>query len=469
MLVRCVQTRSIFSKIYFGALLFIILVTGCIFCNLSLHSITLEKQANTTIHPLEVHRQLRSNSSSPSLTLLSVKEETEKNYQRQKLATNQSSEAAAAANPISQKRSTNEPSTEVKTVNPIKQRVSTNEFPEEQNKEETLQKFSPDRSQEKENADWIVKKYPNIEMLKSTELTKQFRNRAQNFFDRGCEVRFFMTWISPATSFGKKEFLALQSVFKYHPNGCLMILSRTMDSDDGKKILSPLTARGFKVTALAPDLKFLFKNTPAKAWFDDMRRGRKDPGHIPFAQNLSNLLRLVTLYKYGGVYLDTDFIVLKSFSGLQNSIGAQSVDVQTKQWNRLNNAVLVFDKNHPLLYKFIENFCYKFDGSRWGFNGPYLVTRVIQKVSGQPGYDFTVLPPKAFYPVDWIKIGGYFEKPVTPYQSKWVEAKVLQLRREAYGVHLWNKESGKLRIEEGSVIGKLISKSCLICENIYSS
>ncbi|RZC79318.1 hypothetical protein C5167_003511 [Papaver somniferum] len=459
----CVRTRSLFSKIYFGALLFIILVTGCIFCNLSLHSITLEKQANT-IHPLEVHRELRSNSSSPSLTLLSVKEETVNESRHQQVSSNQSSSEAAAANPISQKRPTNEPSKEARAVNPIKQKVSTNELPDG-----GLQKFSSDRSQEKENVEWIVRKYPNIEMLKSTELTKQFRNRAQKFFDRGCEVRFFMTWISPATSFGKKEFLALQSVFKYHPNGCLIILSRSMDSREGAKILSPLTARGFKVTALTPDLKFLFKNTPAKAWFDDMKKGLKDPGQIPFAQNLSNLLRLVTLYKYGGVYLDTDFIVLKSFSGLRNSIGAQSVDIQTKQWNRLNNAVLVFDKNHPLLYKFIENFCRTFDGNTWGFNGPYLVSRVIQEVSGKPGYDFTVLPPMAFYPVDWIKIGGYFQKPVTPHELKWVEAKVLQLHRETYAVHLWNRESGKLRIEQGSVIGKLISISCLICENIYTS
>ncbi|MCL7049740.1 hypothetical protein MKW94_007007 [Papaver nudicaule] len=306
-------------------------------------------------------------------------------------------------------------------------------------------------------------------MLKSTVLTKQFVNRAQSFFDKGCEIRFFMTWISPATSFGKKEFLALQSVFKHHPNGCLMILSRSMDSSAGRQILSPLTARGYKVTALTPDLQFLFNNTPAKAWFDDMKKGRKDPGRIPFAQNLSNLLRLVTLYKYGGVYMDTDFIVLKSFSGLRNSIGAQSVDMETGHWSRLNNAVLVFDKNHPLVYKFIENFAYTFDGNRWGFNGPYLVTRVIHKVSGKPGYDFTVLPPAAFYPVDWIKIVGYFGKPKTRYQSKWIDAKVVQLLGESYGVHLWNKESGKLRIEQGSVIGKLISNSCVICENIYSS
>ena len=74
---------------------------------------------------------------------------------------------------------------------------------------------------------------------------------------------------------------------------------------------------------MTPDLAFLFKNTPAKAWFEEMKSGNKDPVEIPIAQNLSNLMRLVVLYKYGGVYLDTDFIVLKAFSGLKNLIGAK--------------------------------------------------------------------------------------------------------------------------------------------------
>ncbi|OVA02664.1 Glycosyltransferase [Macleaya cordata] len=414
---RCTgHTKSLFSTISFAALLFLILLSGSVFSNLSLHSVAikLKKQA-CAIHPLEVYRQFSSNST--SLTLLSIKEETGEAY----------------------------------IEHPKRQKPPTNPSPEE------------------ERIELIVKTLPQLEILKSTALTQQFAAQAQKFFDSGCEVKFFMTWISPAISFGKKEFFVVESVFKAHPNGCLMILSRTMGSSQGNKILRPLTERGFKVIALAPDLPLLFNNTPAETWFDELKKGTKDPGRVPLAQNLSNLLRLVILYKYGGVYLDTDFIVLKTFSGLRNSIGAQSMDLEARNWTRLNNAVLIFDKNHPLLFKFIEEFSLTFDGNKWGHNGPYLVSRVIEKVAERPGFNFTVLPPIAFYPVDWNKIGGFFLKPKNPHESKWVAAKLLQLSGETYGIHLWNKQTSRLRIEEGSIIGQLISDHCVVCEDIYSS
>ncbi|KAH0852260.1 hypothetical protein HID58_094123 [Brassica napus] len=124
-----------------------------------------------------------------------------------------------------------------------------------------------------------------------------------------CEVRFFMTWFSPADYFGKREFLAVESVFKSHPQGCLMIVSGSMDSPQGT----------------TPDVSSLLENTPAKTWFQEMKSCKRDPGRIPLSQNLSNLARLAILYKYGGVYLDTDFIVTRSFKGLKNSIGSKQL------------------------------------------------------------------------------------------------------------------------------------------------
>ncbi|XVE97054.1 hypothetical protein REPUB_Repub02eG0277400 [Reevesia pubescens] len=313
------------------------------------------------------------------------------------------------------------------------------------------------------------RKLPEYEIFKSDDLTKKFHGRVLEFFNQKCEVQFFMTWISKAESFGKREILAVESVFKSHPNGCLMILSRPMDSVQGYRILKPLLDRGYKVIAVTPDFPFLLKNTPAKAWFDGIKSGEKDPGQIPLAQNLSNLMRLAVLYKYGGVYLDTDFIVLKSFKELKNTIGAQSIDSVSKNWTRLNNAVLVFDMNHPLLFKFIEEFALTFDGNKWGHNGPYMVSRVVHRVEGRPGYNFTILPPIAFYPVDWIKIRNLFKMPKDSADSKWVEAKLQQLNRQSYGVHLWNKQSSKVMVEEGSIMGRLISENCVLCKHIYSS
>lgn len=322
---------------------------------------------------------------------------------------------------------------------------------------------------DQERIDWLKRKLPNFNIFKSTRLSRQFDERIREFFghDR-CRSQFFMTWISPARAFSGREFLSLETLFKSNPNGCLVILSRSMDSALGYEILKPLLGFGFRVTAVTPDLSFLFKNTPAESWFDEFKRGKTDPGEVSLAQNLSNLIRLAVLYKYGGVYLDTDFIILKDLSGLRNSIGAQSVDA-FGNWTRLNNAVLVFDKNHTLLYKFMEEFTSTFDGNKWGHNGPYLVSRVVERTPKGQDFNFTVLPPMAFYPVDWTRIAGLFTNPVTGVNSKWVEAKLVQLSGESYGVHLWNKESSRLRIEEGSIIGRLISSNCVICRNIYSS
>lgn len=332
---------------------------------------------------------------------------------------------------------------------------------------------APLNTTDHERIEWLRKNLHEFDVFRSDNLTRKFHRRVVKFFGNNCAGRFFMTWISLARFFGPKELLAVESLFKSNPNGCLIILSRTLDSGVGRGILKPITDRGFKVIPVAPDLPSLFQKTPVEAWFDQLRSGKVDPGEIPLAQNLSNLIRLAALYKYGGVYLDTDFIVLRDFAGLRNSIGAQSVDLVSGNWTRINNAVMVFDRHHPLLMKFMREFASTFDGNKWGHNGPYLVSRVVEKVQGRRGtfgFNFTVLSPMAFYPVGWTRIGGLFEQPGNRVSKKWVEAKVAQLSGGGtFGVHLWNKQSGGFRIEEGSVIGRLISTHCVICEGIYGN
>lgn len=300
----------------------------------------------------------------------------------------------------------------------------------------------------------------------------QFHSRLRQFFDNNhCDLNFFMTWILPAGIFGPREMLAIETLFKTHPRGCLLIISRSLDSRKGDKIVKPLVDRGFKILAAAPDLNSLFHKTPAESWLSDMRSGNRDPGEIPLAQNLSNLIRLAVLYKYGGVYLDIDFIVLNNFGGLRNTIGAQSVDLVSGKWTRINNAVMVFDAGHPLLYMFMEEFALTFDGSKWGHNGPYLVSRVVDRVqrsSGGKENSFTVVSPMAFYPVDWTRIRGLFKQPENRGEQRWVEAKLHQLSKNTYAVHLWNKQTRGFTIEEGSVIGRLMSDHCVICKGIYS-
>ncbi|KAH7845241.1 hypothetical protein Vadar_000469 [Vaccinium darrowii] len=280
-----------------------------------------------------------------------------------------------------------------------------------------------------------------------------------------CPFRFFMTWISSLDSFGGREMFTIESLFSSHPNGCLIIISDSMDSSRGMQVLRPFLDKGFRVMAISPDFDYLFKNTMAQSWFNRLRRGHVRTGEVSLGQNLSNLLRLALVYKFGGIYMDTDVIVLKSFAQLRNVIGAQTIDLETGNWSRLNNAVMVFDKGHPLLYKFIEEFALTFNGNKWGHNGPYLVSRVVSRVEGRPGFDFSVLRPMSFYPVDWSRIRALFRSPRNETHSKWLRGKLNHIRNQSYAVHLWNRQSRKLEVEKGSIIGHLMSDCCVFCNS----
>ncbi|XP_016177632.1 uncharacterized protein At4g19900-like [Arachis ipaensis] len=224
-----------------------------------------------------------------------------------------------------------------------------------------------------------------------------FRSRIKAFFygnsssSGSCKFRFFMTWISPLKAFGVRELLSVESMFKSHREACLVIVSKSMDSDTGTQILNPFVKKGFRVTASAPDFKYIFKGTHAESWFQKLKEGNVNPGEVFLGQNLSNLLRLALLYKFGGAYIEADVVVLKIFSKLRNTIGALNLDPRTGEWSRLNNAVLVFDKKHPLLFKFIQEFALTFDGNKWGHNGPYLILRVVSRVrrNQQEGFEKT--------------------------------------------------------------------------------
>lgn len=303
-------------------------------------------------------------------------------------------------------------------------------------------------------------------LLRQTPQTRRFAARADELFAGPCTDRFFITWLSPLAQFGRRELLVLESLFRWHRGGCLLVASDTMDSEGGRDKLRPFLERGFRLAIASPDFAYLLNGTPAEAWLGAVQRGGVSLGSVPLGQNLSNLLRLALLYRYGGIYLDADVVVLRPLSDLRNAIGAQAVDEATGDWRRLNNAVMVFDRAHPLLHEFIAEFAAAFDGSKWGHNGPYLVSRVAARLRhGSPDLAFTVLPPRAFYPVHWSKIGGLFVAPKERKDKRWVKAKVENIKGGSFGIHLWNRESRSLEMEEGSVIGTLISDSCLFCNS----
>lgn len=84
--------------------------------------------------------------------------------------------------------------------------------------------------------------------------------------------------------------------------------------------------------------------------------------------------RLLTLWKFGGIYLDLDVIVLKNLDELPlNFGGAQSADL-------VANGVMGFSrfgKGHNYTVECLEDLSKNFEGKQWGSNGPQLITRFV--------------------------------------------------------------------------------------------
>lgn len=116
------------------------------------------------------------------------------------------------------------------------------------------------------------------------------------------------------------------------------------------------------------DLQELFRDTPLAGWYAAVQ-GRWEPYLFPV---LSDASRIALMWKFGGIYLDTDFIVLKNLRNLTNVLGTQSRYV-------LNGAFLAFERRHEFMALCMRDFVDHYNGWIWGHQGPQLLTRVFKK------------------------------------------------------------------------------------------
>ncbi|NWW41152.1 A4GAT galactosyltransferase, partial [Panurus biarmicus] len=164
---------------------------------------------------------------------------------------------------------------------------------------------------------------------------------------------------------------SVESAARTHPTSRVVVLMKGLAKGNTslpKHWAFSLLSCFPNVEIQALDLTELFSGTPLKKWYLWPLR-HWEPYFLPV---LSDACRIVLMWKFGGVYLDTDFIVLKNLQNLTNSIGLQS-------WDELNNAFLSFKPKHKFLELCMQDFVQNYNGWVWGHQGPQLLTRVFKK------------------------------------------------------------------------------------------
>uniref|UniRef100_A0A1A9WK52 Gb3_synth domain-containing protein n=1 Tax=Glossina brevipalpis TaxID=37001 RepID=A0A1A9WK52_9MUSC len=203
-------------------------------------------------------------------------------------------------------------------------------------------------------------------------------------------------------------------------------------------------------------------NTPSYEW---LRKGALFTSTC-LVSHISDFLRFLTLWRFGGTYLDTDTITLKSLRYLPpNYAGIETkFNVAAGVMNFANDGF-----GHELAEKCLLYFLKNYKYNEWNTNGPGVITHVACEICNSTNIrmmpylktcqGFHVHPYKIFYAISYPYWEDFFKPNMT--QS------VLKKLQQSYVAHFWNKLSAdrNFTIGDGCAYDILAQENCPLVYN----
>ncbi|KAG0046868.1 hypothetical protein BGZ83_007975 [Gryganskiella cystojenkinii] len=263
----------------------------------------------------------------------------------------------------------------------------------------------------------------------------------------------------PKTTWQPRHYQAIETLFVHNPNAVLMIMSNTLPTD----FFIDYTRQGYQIHILSFSKDLLLKrkwffssNTEEwlKRWNDWTKAGTFFPVH------LADYLRLVALYKYGGLYMDMDALWIRApGDGITEFIGADMSDTDSdRAWTLddkntyLANGVMRFKRGRTMFRQIAENYftVSNYDPECFNCGGPKAFTTYVKSHrKALENNGLTILPREALYPYNWREVEAAIQD-TKPGMSP--EAEVIKMEEHSLGLHLYGKVTSKKRIEDGSVV-----------------
>jgi len=264
---------------------------------------------------------------------------------------------------------------------------------------------------------------------------------------------YFNIWTTPSNTFQPWRRRFLRTILHTAPNSHVTLFSNSLALD----ALEPLqTSFPGRASIQRFDTAQLFRGTPLQELIPSIERCNSHP-HAEdvtmgpyFYSHITDAFRLLFLWLYGGVYVDSDIALLRDLQELPPTL------IGYQQPNRLNGAVLKFPAQHPFLMACMEEYvrrlklpclpesktptCYKDD---WILVGPALLTDMVLSFPGLHANEgdsrarharyITLLDAERLYPIPWYEANG----------GKLILSDNTRIpaidRGDAFTFHLWNK------------------------------
>ncbi|TRY70398.1 hypothetical protein TCAL_02411 [Tigriopus californicus] len=283
------------------------------------------------------------------------------------------------------------------------------------------------------------------------------RNRSVTFFSKYNLVlepitnnftpngnRFFLVESSGRSILTRREICTIESVAAHHPEHSVYVLLTTD--------LLRRTSTAQHLLDIYPNIRFRFLefetfivNSPLRHLWDS--------GQIQqswyMISHVSDIVRFLILYKFGGIYLDLDQLLVRPLPDVPNFIGKESRFVGV--------GVMRFRVKHPILGKFVDKLGTSFQGQEWNANGPALATSVLEdhctSFEDNVCEDISIFPASAFYPIHWTNWKRYFAPEET-------DTVLEELTSDTFSIHLWGKQSSDQPLGGRNAYATLAEKHC---------
>ncbi|XP_013146958.1 PREDICTED: lactosylceramide 4-alpha-galactosyltransferase-like [Papilio polytes] len=275
-----------------------------------------------------------------------------------------------------------------------------------------------------------------------------------NYFSPSYKSIFFLE-TSCRRNLTSRELCAIESAARAHPDYQINVMFTAPISDEILKHIG-LRKKFKNVRFSRIHIEEYSKNTPAEAVVSSGALNKSHWG----VEHTSDLLRYLTLYKWGGIYLDMDVVVAKRLDTLAANWVARECDTLVSAGAFTFSADSV---GRSIAKDAISEIQRDFRYDLWSYNGPGVLTRVLKarcnttdvtRMNTTICQGFEVYGPELFYPIKWENSNEYFK------------ARILE-NKDAYVYHVWNHLTKNRTPDKDSPYAHLARTFCPSTYTLY--
>ena len=314
----------------------------------------------------------------------------------------------------------------------------------------------------------------------SNSKSKQLLNWIPSINDSSNDAndRIFFHETSGRMELSFKESCVVESAALHNPQRPVQIFFQPQQQHEPSAVTIDQSSAWFQVLSqyenvqviVIDDEELYFKDSPLEDWY---KKGqwRDSPYRL---QHMSDYIRMVSLKKQGGMYLDLDVLTLKPYNG---RLFRNFVICGSAQMKLFTNAVLHLERTHPLIDLMMNQQAQEYLPDEFTFHGPQALTSaVLQLCNNQTAVEcarkIRILRYHNFSPIGSAFCQVLFQRRSninTSNDEQRLQSEFLEKVKRSHGLHFYNSltrnDSVDLTPNSTQMFARLAAQNCPLTFN----